>query len=260
MYEQMLDGVNVMFNNKVKLFLVTLIFMLSISAVAAVENTTSSDDMLIGEVDEEPPSGVVQDISTDNNLEVTDNDDKSQIGTLYELKADNVKMYYKNGSSYDVTLLENFEPVKDASVSITINGVSYTKVTDKSGKISIPITLNSGSYVATAKYNDIQIKNTIKVLPVISASDVTTTYKSTAQYKAKFLDGQGMTKPANEPNRLTARPAGNAYGTKVSAYLPATRPDVRSFLSTVSLITAWDAAFLPSQSACGRELPAAGGC
>lgn len=76
MYEQMLDGVNVMFNNKVKLFLVTLIFMLSISAVAAVENTTTSDDMLIGEVDEEPPSGVVQDISTDNNLEVTDNDDK----------------------------------------------------------------------------------------------------------------------------------------------------------------------------------------
>ena len=191
MYEQMLDGVNVMFNNKVKLFLVTLIFMLSISAVAAVENTTSSDDMLIGEVDEEPPSGVVQDISTDNNLEVTDNDDKSQIGTLYELKVDNVKMYYKNGSSYDVTLLENFEPVKDASVSITINGVSYTKVTDKSGKISIPITLNSGSYVATAKYSDIQIKNTIKVLPVISASDVTTTYKSTAQYKAKFLDGHG---------------------------------------------------------------------
>ena len=191
MYEQMLDGVNVMFNNKIKLFLVTLIFMLSISAVAAVENTTTGDDMLIGEVDEEPPSGVVQNISADNNLEVTDNDDKSQIGILYELKADNVKMYYKNGSSYDVTLLENFEPVKGASVSININGVSYDKVTDKSGKISIPINLNSGSYLATASYDNLKIRNTIKVLPVITAKDVTTTYKSTAKYMAKFLDGQG---------------------------------------------------------------------
>ncbi len=185
----MLDGVNVMFNKKVKLFLVTLIFMLSISAVAAAESN-STDDMAVGEVDEEPPSGVVQDISSDNNLKVTDNDLETTNGD-YVLKGNDLKMYYKNGSSYVVTLSKDSQPVKNASLSIKLNGVSYNKLTNNYGRVSIPINLKDGNYVVSTSYDKINIKNKIQVLPVVIAKDLTTTYKSNAMFNAKFLDGKG---------------------------------------------------------------------
>ncbi len=211
----MLDGVNVMFNKKIKLFLVTLIFMLSISAVVAADNSTV-DDMVIGEVDEEPPSGVVQDISSDNALEVTDNDLETTDGG-YELKSTDSKMYYRNGSSYEVTLLKDSQPVENASLAIDINGVVFKRVTDEMGKVSIPISLTSGNYVVSTSYDSYKITNHIKVLPVIVGNnDLTATYKSGAIYKAKFLDGTGQplknTKVRLKVNGKTYIRLTNQYG------------------------------------------------
>ena len=97
--------------------------MLSISAVAAVESNTT-DDVIAGEVDEEPPSGAVQDVSNNNTIGVT-NDNLEKAAGDYELSGNDLKMYYKNGSSYDVTLRKNSKPVKNASLSIVLNGVTY---------------------------------------------------------------------------------------------------------------------------------------
>ncbi|MDO5860210.1 Ig-like domain-containing protein [Methanobrevibacter sp.] len=171
-----------MFNKKIKLFFVTLIFMLSISAIAAAD-TNSSDDMILGEVEEEPPSGSVQDSSADDNLDAASGG--------YTLSSSDVNMYYKNGSSYEVTLLKNSKPVQNASLSVNLNGVVYKKVTDESGKVSVPINLNSGSYVVSAAYNKVSVNNKVKVLPVVVAKDVTKTYKGTVSYTAKFLDNHG---------------------------------------------------------------------
>ena len=213
MYEQMLDGVNVMFNNKIKIFLITLVFMLSISAVAAVESNTT-DDMIAGEVDEEPPSGVVQDVSNDKSIGVT-NDDLEKSDGVYELSGNDLKMYYKNGSSYDVTLLKDSKPVKNASLSVVLNGVTYKKVTNNLGKVSIPINLKVGSYVVSTTYDNINVKNNIKVLPVIvSGKDITTTYKSTAKYSPKFLDGKG--KPLANKN-VKFKVNGKTYTKKTNA-------------------------------------------
>lgn len=178
----MLNGVNVMFNKKIKIFLVTLVFMLSISAIAAAD-TNSTDDVLAGEADVEPPSGSVQDISTDDTLETT--------AGGYSFSSNDVNMYYGNGSSYEVTLLKDSKPVQNAALSVNLNGVVYNEVTDESGKVSIPINLYSGNYVVFTAYNKLSVQNKVNVLPVVTANDVSHTFRSTSYFSAKFLDNQG---------------------------------------------------------------------
>ena len=173
-----------MFNKKLCLILITLVFMLSVSAVSAVE-TNSTDDVIAGEVDEEPPSGDSNILSTDEGATVL-----KQNGT-YSLKGSDVTMYYKGGSSYQVTLSNGNVPVSNANLTLTLNGVDYIKTTNGAGKVSLPIDLNPDTYDILVSYDNVTSKNKIKVLPVITGKDVSKTYKSSTKYTATFLDSNG---------------------------------------------------------------------
>lgn len=165
------------------LFLITLVFMLSISAVAAADSN-SSDDVLAGEIDEEPPSGSANSISVDGDTLTASSN------ANYSLISSNVETYY-SGYNYDVVLKQNDNPVKNASVTLKVNGVTYTKSTDANGKVSIPLNLNEGSYVISASYGNIVNKTKINVKSPITASDLTKTYKNSKQFTATFLNSKG---------------------------------------------------------------------
>ena len=172
-----------MFNKKIKLFLITLVFMLSISAVAAVD-ANSTDDMIAGDIDEEPPSGNA------SVLSVSEETVAAESNANYTISSVDADSYY-SGSKYSVIISQDDKPVKNASVTIKVNGVSYDLNTNSNGKVSVPLNLDSGTYVVSTKVGDVSNSEKIKVLPVIKAKDLTKTYSNSKKYTACFYNSDG---------------------------------------------------------------------
>ena len=183
-----------MFGNKMKIFLITLCFMLSVSAVNAAsdaENITAVDDTETGDVDIDPPSGI-------NNTNIVTYS-KSSDTQEPVISSKDLSMYYGNGSRYEVSVYNNDGIIKyqgnaKSLVIFNINGMNYTKEL-VNGKASIGINLNPGNYTITTFYpyaDKITTKiNNIEVLSTIQANDVVKFFRNGTQYYAKFLDGSG---------------------------------------------------------------------
>ena len=183
-----------MFGNKMKIFLITLCFMLSVSAVGAasdVGNVVSfDDDVETSDLDVDPPSGI-DDI---NNVTYS----KSEYTREPVIYGEDLSMYYKNGSRYEVSIYQDGKLINsqnnDSKVIFNVNGVNYTKEL-VNGKAFIGINLNPGNYTITTFYHytdGLATKtNNIEVLSTIQAIDVVKFFRNGTQYCAKFLDGCG---------------------------------------------------------------------
>ena len=168
--------------------------MLSVSAVGAasdVGNVVSfDDDVETGDLDVDPPSGI-DDI---NNVTYSKSEDTRE-PVIY---GEDLSMYYKNGSRYEVSIYQDGKIINsqnnDSKVIFNVNGVNYTKEL-VNGKASIGINLNPGNYTITTFYHytdGLATKtNNIEVLSTILANDVVKFFRNGTQYYAKFLDGCG---------------------------------------------------------------------
>ena len=168
--------------------------MLSVSAVGAasdVGNVVSfDDDVETGDLDVDPPSGI-DDI---NNVTYSKSEDTRE-PVIY---GEDLSMYYKNGSRYEVSIYQDGKLINsqnnDSKVIFNVNGVNYTKEL-VNGKAFIGINLNPGNYTITTFYHytdGLATKtNNIEVLSTIQANDVVKFFRNGTQYYAKFLDGCG---------------------------------------------------------------------
>ncbi len=168
--------------------------MLSVSAVGAasdVGNVVSfDDDVETSDLDVDPPSGI-DDI---NNVTYSKSEDTRE-PVIY---GEDLSMYYKNGSRYEVSIYQDGKIINsqnnDSKVIFNVNGVNYTKEL-VNGKASIGINLNPGNYTITTFYHytdGLATKtNNIEVLSTIQANDVVKFFRNGTQYCAKFLDGCG---------------------------------------------------------------------
>ena len=168
--------------------------MLSVSAVGAasdVGNVVSfDDDVETGDLDVDPPSGI-DDI---NNVTYSKSEDTRE-PVIY---GEDLSMYYKNGSRYEVSIYQDGKIINsqnnDSKVIFNVNGVNYTKEL-VNGKASIGINLNPGNYTITTFYHytdGLATKtNNIEVLSTILANDVVKFFRNGTQYCAKFLEGCG---------------------------------------------------------------------
>ena len=117
---------------------------------------------------------------------------KIVVNSLLVENKDLVK-FYRNASGYTVKVIKQNGNVAGAGevVTFNINGVLYERKTNDSGIAKLNINLEPNTYIITAEYKDCRVSNKIKVLPVLTASDLTKKFGTKDQFKAKLVDGQG---------------------------------------------------------------------
>jgi len=105
----------------------------------------------------------------------------------------NVIKYFRNDTQFEVTILDdNGNPAKAGEVvTFNINGVFYERKTNENGTAKLNINLEPKTYIITTEYKNCRAANTITVLPVLSAKDLTMKYRDGSQFKATLVDGQG---------------------------------------------------------------------
>ena len=115
------------------------------------------------------------------------------ITVLPRLEGSDLTKYFRNASQYRVKVYDdNGNPVKAGEiVTFNINGVFYNRTTGNDGFVQLSINLNPGDYIITTQYKGCQIANNIKVLPILSAKDLTKKYGVPGAFETKLVDGQG---------------------------------------------------------------------
>ena len=117
---------------------------------------------------------------------------------ITNLNLSDIVMIYKDGTRM-VAVLTDYKgnPIVDATVYFTINGVTYVRTTDVNGSASIGLNLGSGVYGASVYYNgsdmyDKVSKNiTVTINPTVLADDLVKMYKNATKFSAKFTDSTG---------------------------------------------------------------------
>ena len=125
----------------------------------------------------------------------------NNITVLKSISGDDVVKYYKNGTQYYATFLDSDGSLlADTNVTFNINGVFYSRKTNESGVARLNINLNPGEYTLTAinPVNNEMYSNTVKVLSVLSAGDLSMYYKDGSKFNATLLDGEGNLYPDQE--------------------------------------------------------------
>lgn len=114
----------------------------------------------------------------------------SSVNVLSTIETSDISMFYKDGTKYSVKLCNldgNIMPNKN--VAITINGVTYNKVTDSNGVAYLNINLNPGTYSVWATYGDKTVCNTVSISPmVVSMVSSSVNIQQGTFYKVKFSD------------------------------------------------------------------------
>ena len=100
--------------------------------------------------------------------------------------------YYLNASKFQATVYNKDGSLAvNKNVTFNINGVFYTKTTDKNGVASLGIALRPGNYTITTMYDGLDIGNKVTVLPTLVTKDLSMKYLDGSNFTALTLDGQG---------------------------------------------------------------------
>ena len=102
--------------------------------------------------------------------------------------------YYRNATQFTVKVIGDDGKAVGAGeiVKFNINGVFYTRSTNESGIVKLNLNLQPGDYILTAEYGNCKVSNNIKILSILSASDMSMKYRDGSKFTAKLVDGEGQ--------------------------------------------------------------------
>lgn len=110
-----------------------------------------------------------------------------------------IEKYYKSDKKYWVFLLDGQgNPYAGQKVKFNINGVFYTRTTDKDGAAGLPINLPPNEYIITAEHNELAVSNRITVKHTLSGSDVLMAVRDGTQYKVRLINSNTGNGHANQ--------------------------------------------------------------
>ena len=123
----------------------------------------------------------------DNYTSFTKETNVTVVKNSFILTTEDVVMFYKDGSKWFARLTDlNGNPIANQSVSFTINGVTYNKVTDINGTALLSINLNSGVYTGVVSARNISKNVTITVNSTIEGNGIVKMYQNGTQFYATF--------------------------------------------------------------------------
>lgn len=129
-------------------------------------------------------------------VNVSENVEINSIKTV--LEAENVVMYYKDGTRFAVVLRDIYgNPLANMNVTISINGRDYVKQSDENGTASLGLNLESKNYTVvtafggTSKYFGTSSNNTVSILSTLISKDIVKYYRNGTQFYATVLDFKG---------------------------------------------------------------------
>ncbi|WP_405290115.1 hypothetical protein [Methanobrevibacter sp.] len=182
-------------NKKINTICFILLLLFLISAVSASDNENETLQQI-----QPDPHKDLSTISVENkeaqNLEKLSASQEAEKKKV-ALNAPDVKMHYKDGSKFTATLKYKKKVIANAKIQIQINGQTYIKTTDKSGKASINLNFKSGNYKVlsvcngNSEFEGASVKSTVTIKSTIKCSDFSKYYKNKGKYSSTFYDKKG---------------------------------------------------------------------
>ena len=103
----------------------------------------------------------------------------------------NIKQYYGATKTYQIRLLNNNQPVKNAIILIKLNKKTLKIKTDKNGYAKLKLKLKAGKYTIKASYKTKTVTNKITVKNTLITKNKTIKKGKTTTYQAKLLNKKG---------------------------------------------------------------------
>ena len=192
-------------NRKINTLFFIFLFLFLISAVSAadLENETQTLSQNNAAEDIKANNEQILQASNVENDKLEQSRDENPLGASktkqkVTLKASDVTMYFNDGQRLKATLTDSSKkPIGNAKLKVSINGKTYSTVTDKNGVGTLGLNLKSRTYnvITTFEGSNVYEKAsttcTVTIKSTVKCSDFSKYYKNSAPYSATFYDAKG---------------------------------------------------------------------